>query len=248
MSIKYHDNMNLPVYCPDHTLSDNWDPTADYGNEYVEVHFRINAPAYRQGTYLSFTPEEHDQFYLEVGTVFRSLGWEVTVQSAGHGCMEVRKGKANLYLHPQDFSGEMPKSEVKALAEALEKHENFSLEWVDLYETVYDMPEEEYEAYLHTQEEVIRQEVINLSRTHRRNRFYRDYSVACMTASKVRLRRVGEKDGRRGGAVKTENYIVRVISQMIDEGYLVAVTAADGSRLVRTVNKTEQRQRKLKIA
>ena len=91
MSIKYHDNLTPPMYGQDHTLSNNWNPDADYGNEYVDAHFRINAPAYRSGSYLGFTPEEHDRFYLEAGTVFRSLGWEITAQGSGYGCMEVKK-------------------------------------------------------------------------------------------------------------------------------------------------------------
>ena len=65
----------------------------------------------------------------------------------------------------------------------------------------------------------------------------------------MKLRRVGEEDGRySGGAGKTANFIAAMILQLIDEGYLVAVTAADGSRMIRAINKTEQRQRGLKIA
>ena len=70
MGIKYHDNMNPPRYGPDYSLSDNWDPDADYGNEYVEVHFRIHAPAYYQGSYLGFTPEQRDSFFSEATATF----------------------------------------------------------------------------------------------------------------------------------------------------------------------------------
>ena len=249
MSIKYHDNLTPPMYVQDHTLSNNWNPDADYGNEYVDAHFRINAPAYRSGSYLGFTPEQHDRFYLEAGTVFRSLGWEITAQGSGYGCMGVRKGRASLYLHPQDFSGEILKREVKALAEALEQHDSFSLEWVDLYETAYDLPDDAYYEYLRGQTDKIRSEILAASRTARRTLFYRDYSIACAVAQKVKLRRVGEEDGRySGGAGKTANFIAAMIPQLIDEGYLVAVTAADGSRMIRAINKTEQRQRGLKIA
>ena len=249
MSIKYHDNMTPPKYGPDHTVSNNWNPDADYGEEYVDVHFRINAPAYYRGANLGFSPEEHDRFYQEVGTVFRSLGWNTTSPGKGHGCMDANKGKAHLYLHPQEFSGEMLKREVKALAEALVKHTTFSLEWVDLYQTAYDMTDDSYYAYLRGQTERIRAEILAESQTARRSLFYRDYSIACTVASKVKLRRVGEDDGEySGGAGKTANFVVGLIPQLINEGYLVSITDRDGSRMIRTINKTEQRQRKLKVA
>ena len=249
MSIKYHDNMTPPKYGPDHTVSNNWNPDADYGNDYVHVYFRINAPAYYRGANLGFSPEEHDRFYQEVGTVFRSLGWDTTSPGKGHGCMDANKGKAHLYLHPQEFSGEMLKREVRALAEALEKHDSFSLELVDLYQTAYDMTDEDYYAYLRRQTERIRAEILAESQTARRSLFYRDYSIACTVASKVKLRRVGEDDGEySGGAGKTANFVVGLIPQLINEGYLVSITDRDGSRMIRTINKTEQRQRKLKVA
>ena len=249
MGIKYHDNINPPKYGPDCTLSDNWNPDVDYGNEYVEVHFRINAPAYYQGSYLGFTPEERDCFFCEATGIFQSLGWNVKSSNISGSCPEATRGKANLYLHPQDFSGEMMKRDVKTLAEALENHETFHLEWVDLYQTVYDMTDEEYLVYLHSQDEKIRTEILSASKTARRYSFFREYDVACAVASKVKLMRVGEEDGRySSGAGKTANYIVSLIPELVKEGYLVSAVARDGSRLIRAINKTEQRQRKLKIA
>ena len=84
--------------------------------------------------------------------------------------------------------------------------------------------------------------------TTRRTRFYRDYDIACHVASIVRLRRIGEDDGRYGGAGKTANYIIRVIDRLIAEGYLASTMSRNGSRLIRTINKTEQKQKKLYVA
>ena len=249
MGIKYHDNMNPPRFGPDYTLSDNWNPDADYGNEYVEVHFRIHAPAYYQGAYLGFTPEQRDSFFSEATAVFQSFGWNVIASDISGGCPEAARGKEHLYLHPQDFSGEMLKREVKPVAEALAQHESFHLEWVDLYKTVYDMTDEAYFAYLRGQNEKIRAEILSESQTTRRYCFFRGYDVACAVASKVKLIRVGEEDGRYSrGAGKTANYVVSLIPGLVKEGYLVSAVAKDGSRMIRTINKTEQRQRKLKIA
>ena len=64
----------------------------------------------------------------------------------------------------------------------------------------------------------------------------------------MRLRRIGEDDGRYGGAGKTANHIVGVIDELIAEGYLATATSRNGSRLIRTINRAEQKQKKLYVA
>ena len=238
--------MNLPDVGPDGHLSDNWDSTADYGNEYVDVHFRINTPTY--DPYKRWDEEDIAQFDAESIAVFEKLGWIVTEPRYSGSCATVCKGKSHLYLHPQDFSGEVPKAEVVGIAEALAGAEAFSLRWVDLYKTVYDMTDEAYYAYLDGQTERIRAEVLKACVTTRRSKFYRDYDIACHVAAIVRLRRIGEDDGRYGGAGKTANYVIGVIEKLIAEGYLATATSRNGSRLIRTINKTEQKQKKLYVA
>ena len=64
----------------------------------------------------------------------------------------------------------------------------------------------------------------------------------------MRPRRIGEDDGRYGGTGKTANHIVGVIDELIAEGYLATATSRNGSRLIRTINRTEQKQKKLYVA
>ena len=246
MKIKYHDNLNPPERALDGSLSDNWDRAAAYGNEYVNAHFRINTPAYDEKK--NWDEPHIAEFDADCRAAFEKLGWEVTSPRRSGSCATVRKGKSSLYLHPQDFSGEVLKAEVVSIAETLTAAESFSIQWVDLYETVYDMTDETYYAYLNGQTERIRAEVLKKSMTTRRTRFYRDYDIACHVASIVRLRRIGEDDGRYGGAGKTANYIIRVIDRLIAEGYLASTMSRNGSRLIRTINKTEQKQKKLYVA
>ena len=144
--IKYHDN-TLPGlgYGADGMLTDNWDPDKDYGNEYVKVYFRINCPLYMRGKFsLSFdSTEDHLIFDRDVEEVFTKLGWKIDKLPNGGCCMEISKGLQSLYLHPQGFSGNLIKNEVKRTAEALRFNKTFNLEWVDLYETKYDISDEE---------------------------------------------------------------------------------------------------------
>ena len=246
MKIKYHDNTTPPRYGPDGTASDNWNGTLGCCGEYVEVHFRIHTPSY--DPYKRWDEERIGMFDTECKTVFERLGWSMTSQRHSGSCATVRKGKSHLYLHPQDFSGEILKSEVVSIAEALSRADTFALQLVDLYETVYDMTDEAYAAYLDGREEQIRGEVLKASKTTRRTRYYRDYDVACHVAGIVRLRRIGEDDGRYGGAGKTANHIVGVIDELIAEGYLATATSRNGSRLIRTINRAEQKQKKLYVA
>ena len=242
--IRYHDNLTGPEYDPDGMLSDNWNPDADYDvREYADAHFRVDTPAYRPPNYI-FEEKDKRRFNEEAAGVFARLGWTTESEAYSGACTTVRKGKSSLYLHPQDFSGAVRKTEVKAIAEALRRHRTFALEYVDLYETLYDMTDEAYYAYLDTQIERIRAEILKSSVTTRRNKYYRDYDIANHVAAKVRLNRVGEDDGKHIGAGKTAQHIMVVIEQLIVVGRLVTEKSRNGSRLIRALNKTEERMSK----
>ena len=48
MSIKYIEKAfnGTGIFTSVEKISDNWNPDADYGNEYVRVHFRIDTPTF----------------------------------------------------------------------------------------------------------------------------------------------------------------------------------------------------------
>ena len=239
--IRYHDNtIRQPIHL-EGPLADNWDPDAAYAeNEYVDAHFRVNTPAYQPPNYC-FSEIEKRRFLAETAQVFAKLGWMPENSGLGGECMTCRKGKSSLYLHPQDFSGTVRKNEVKAIAEALRHHQTFELVFVDLYETIYDMTDEAYYAYLNTQAGRIREEILKSSVTTRRSRFYRDYDIANHVAAEVRLNRVGEDDGKYIGEGKTARYVMDVIDQLIVQGSLVTARSKNGSRLIRSLNQTKRR-------
>ena len=64
----------------------------------------------------------------------------------------------------------------------------------------------------------------------------------------MRLHRIGDDDGRYGGAGKTANHIVGVIDELVSEGYLKTAVSGNGNRLIRAINKTEQKEKKLYVA
>ena len=142
MTIKYHQNRTGNEYGADHQLTNNWNPDADYGNEYTNVYFRISTKGYDYPSYC-FTEEDRKNFDSDLVEVFTSLGWSCEEKACGGSCAIWHKGTQHLYLHPQNFSGEVLKNDIKEIAEALEKRESFYLRYVDLYETVYDITDQE---------------------------------------------------------------------------------------------------------
>lgn len=242
--IKYHQNGIEPEYRADHQLTNNWNPDAEYDNEYVTVYFRINAVAY-QYPFNNFNEHEKNAFYNDVKLALAPLGWTMENNSEEWNCDYIVKGKQKLYLHPQDFSGEVLKNNVREIAEAIQKHTTFSLRWVDLYETVYDISDGEYEEYLINKNDQIREILFEICKTNRTSQFYYIFDVCCSAADKVKLNRVGLNDGKNYGSGQTIEHILSVAKEMARAGYLVL---ARNDEYVRSINKTEQKKMKLKIA
>lgn len=241
--IKYHLNGVGNEYGSDHKLTNNWNPDDNYGNEYADIHFRINAKDY-QYPFNNFTPENKERFYNEVHGIFESLGWEIDT-SERIGCMTIRKGKQNLYLHPQDFSGEVLKNEIKQIAEALEQHETFRLDWVDIHRTVYDIQDDEYKVYLESKKEEIKKQIFESCQTKRTNQYRYLYEAKCGVADAFKLRRINIDEGMNHGG-QTVDYVQSIIDEMLEDGLLLCAEQ-NGSNFIRSLNKTEQKKMKIKI-
>lgn len=116
-------------YGEDHVLTNNWNPDEDYGNEYSNVYFNIDTPAY-DGMNGGWEADERETIGKEIDRLFTSLGWKCNEPGFNGVCATYTKGKSHLYMHPQNYSGEVLKNEIKSVAEAIEKAETFSLRWV----------------------------------------------------------------------------------------------------------------------
>lgn len=243
MSIKYHQYGLGNEYGEDHCLTNNWNPDADYGNEYSNVYFRINTPVYDTMNG-GWKTDEREIVCKEIDEIFTNLGWKCEEHGFNGTCSTYTKGKSRLYMHPQNYSGEVLKSEIKSVAEAIEKAKTFSLRWVDLFDTVYDITDEEYEAYLKGKDMEIRKALFETCATRRRTNYYYAFDVSRSLANQFRLRRVGLNDGRNYGNGQTITHIMSVIDNMGLEGLLI-VREKNGNKLVRTPNKTEQKQLKV---
>lgn len=242
MSIKYHQYGIGNDYGADHMLTDNWNPDCDYGNEYVKVYFNIDTPAYDSNCNFNST-EEREAWHTEASNLIKSFG---IMEDSGYKVENGKEKCAYLYAHPQQISGVILKNDVKKIAEAISSMKLSSIRFVDLYETVYDITNSEYEEYLDEKKEEIRKELFEKSATTRTTKYYLAFDVARHIAGIVRLRRLGLNDGRNCGSGQTIEYILKVAEEMIEEGYLKSFQK-NGQKYIRSLNKTEQKKSKLKF-
>ena len=226
----------------------NWNPNLDYGTEHVNIHFRIHTKGYEYPSF-SFSKEDRTAFEADIRNIFTHLGWKCENEAYNGTCSTWKKGHAHLYMHPQDFSGEVLKNEVRLIAETIaERAKSLSLASVDLYGTSYVMTEEEYQAALTAKNPEIRRDILTVCQTKRRSNFILSTDIAWNLAAKHRILRAGNDDGRNYGQRKTFIHIGILIQNLIDEGYLIEHKEPNSIyQYIRTINKTEQKQKKLFI-
>lgn len=160
----YHDNMNGPMY-ENGQLSHNWNPDRDFPeNAYINVHFRIDCPTFDyHGNFENATDLEN--FQREAKSVLARFG---VMESSGYE--SERAGIIqHLYIHPQDISGAVKMRDVKLIAEALNACKTLSVRWVDVYEEVYDISEEEFIERLDAQKQAIKADLLQAYTTKRSN-------------------------------------------------------------------------------
>jgi hypothetical protein len=242
MSIKYHEYGKGYDYGEDHTLTNNWNPDLDYGNEYVSIYFNINTPSYPNCSFI--TTDARNQWNEEASNLISSFG---IMEDSGWKVEHSEEKCAYLYAHPQQISGVILKNDVKKIAEAINNMELSSIRWVDLRETVYVISDSEYEEYLNKRKEEIRKALFEKAATTRTTKYYSAFDLARNIAGMVRLNRLGLNDGKNYTGGQTIDYILKVADEMIEEGYL-KYFVKDGGKYIRSLNKTEQKQSKLKIA
>lgn len=236
--ILYHQNGIQPEYV-DNMLANNWNPCQDYGNEYVRVYFRINAPFY-QYPFNNISKEARAAFYSEVLSVFSALQWNIPSHICTDSCPEVKQGVENLYLHPQQFSGIVLKNNIRCIADALSNCKTFKLAWVDLYETVYDITPEQYYTYLMGKLPEIHRHLFETFKTLRTNKYKQGYAVAQTVAKKVGLSCIKDLDNF------AVNFVTDEIIKMTSLYLLVRVIKNDCA-YYRSINKTEQKKLKIDI-
>lgn len=240
--IKYHQYGYGTEYGPDHSLTNNWNPDLDYGNEYVNVYFNIDTPTYDYNCGF-YSEKDRTNWYTEIKKLIASFG---ILEDSGFTVENSNEKCAYLYAHPQQISGVILKNDVKKIAESISKMVLSSLRWVDLYETVYVMTDDIYEHYLNSRDVEIERELFKSCHTSRKTNYLYAYDVCRTVADKFRLRRLGINDGKNYGSGQTIEHIMKLIYEMADNGLVVIYDSPNNGKYVRSINKTEQKKLKSK--
>lgn len=237
--IKYHEyRTNERDYGEDHKLTNNWNPDLDYGKEYAKVYFNMESEGYDYPSF-SFTEEQKEKFTDDINRIFSSIGWacEEPERKLSGVCARWRKGKSHLYMHPQQFSGEVLKNDIQEVAKALQGGTVFSLRWVDIRETVYDISNEEYKDYLESRKKEICTALYEDFGTTRRDKAYDTMDVIKRLIKKYGLPRIGKETDRIA-----IDYIRNRVIDMAADGLVKIFRDGD---LMRSLNKTEKRKKPL---
>lgn len=242
-NIKYHEYGKEYDYGEDHVLTNNWDPDRDYGNEYVNVYFNIDTPTYKWDPHgVSWiTDQDRSAWEQEASALISSFG---ILEDCGYAVEHSSDKRAYLYAHPHQISGVIKKNDVKKVAEAIAGMKLSSIRWVDIHETVYVISDEEYEAYLCSRDEEIRDELFRTCRTARRNLYVNAKEVLSIIAEHFRIPRLGKRLDTFYDSDQTGQHISKMMKQMIEEGLLVESLYRD-QMLIRSINKTEQKAKKI---
>ena len=76
------------------------------------------------------------------------------------GCDTVAKGRQDLYLHSDSFSGVMDEANIRPLQEHLSKAKTFRFYQVDCYEEYQDLSDEAYRAELEAKRDEVKDYIL----------------------------------------------------------------------------------------
>ena len=210
---------------------------SDVPGKYSNTHFRIERNGY-DGSGRNHWPEHVKVTYEdEVKTIFMSRGWVITEPRSSGSAASAEKGRSNLYLHPQDFSGVCENAERVRLLAALLTAGTFICTKVDVYEEIHDMSDEQLVNLLENKREVIETELLEAFTTKRRNLLYTDigfFGVDGKVAKRHSVKRLaidgeksfGGKDDRSDGIC--HKFVSDIFNELVSVGKIVTSQTKHG--------------------
>ena len=209
---------------------------SDNGNgNYANVYFRIDTIGF--DTYKGWFTEEKDNslFHDEASEIIKSFG---IVESSGYG-----QNNEYLYAHPNDISGIVEKSKIKAIAEAINNSKSMKIRWVDIYEEYAIISDDDYMEILNSKREEMAKYIVEKCFTKRTSQFYLVRDIAKGVQEKFKENRINAIEDVNNFGM-THKYATDIIKQLVNDGYLIGV-AQNGYEYIRSLNKTEQKKNKV---
>lgn len=222
-SMKYYNAIGNRPY----SQREEW---VDNGNgNYCNVYFRIDTIGFDCVNGCFDKEDDRKAFYEEATQIISKFG---IIESSGF-----RQNNEYLYAHPQNISGIVAKSKIKAVAEAIDNCDTMSIRWVDVYEEYAIISDDDYKEILDGKRTEIIRCIIENCRTKRTNLYHSSFSVAVDVQERFKENRINDIENINKHGM-TYKYIVGVIKWLVENNYLV--TAKD--EYIRSLNKTEQKK------
>jgi predicted transcriptional regulator len=197
-------------------------PNYDVSNKYSNTYFRVFGNGYDSSGQSVWQEHVKAAYDNEVRSIFMSHGWIVTETTNNASSARATKGRSNLYLHPQNFSGVCENMERERLFESLKNASTFKCRVVDVYEEIYDMTDEQLAELLERKRDVITSDLLEEFTTKRRNLYITDiglFGVNGKIAKKHSVKRLAI-DGKKSSSGKddcTVGICLKFVSSIFDE-------------------------------
>ena len=225
--IKYHDNMHGEQYGPDHMLTNNWNSKGPFrDDEYINVCFRIDVDSYVwKDSFWTFGENETAKaaFYEQARDILDSFG--ISEETYSYIREKAMPEMESLFIHPQNISGTVRKSYVEPIAEALDAVDGVCVRWVDLYGDVSPMTNEEYRAVLDSKRGEIKEKLLEVFKTKRRNLYITSGAIDKVERQYETLRR----EHKSGYDFFVSEYIGGVVQELVNAGRIIAAETKNGT-------------------
>lgn len=147
---------------------------SDVPGKYSNAYFRISRNGYDPSGTTLWAEEIKAAYEDDIKSIFAVNGWKIFESEESYSSATAAKGKSNLYLHPQNFSGVCENAERERLFRSLQNATTFKCTMVDVYAEIFDMSDEQLANLLESKREAIEAELLEAFATKRRNLYITD--------------------------------------------------------------------------
>jgi len=212
------------------------------GQLLYRVHFRIDTPSYHSNKGLGFHNDEDKKHFADAASAFLAeQGFEPE-----RGPYMTKGGFSRLYMHPDEFSGEVTMEDIHLIHEALDDHDNVfkSRKWTDVLEAyeVISIPELTRRLVLFKEDikDIISQRFV----TTRKDKYW---PVSAWAGYAMELPAFRLHTSKRKNPVIESQYrhltqgVLKIVDEMVKQGTFKRLENEQGKRFYRSANKTEQK-------
>lgn len=208
----------------------------DNGNgKFAKVHFHIDTIGFDSASGYFSDEKDRIAFQNEIVEIIKRFD---AVEESGY-----KQTKENLYAHPSVVSGIIAKSKIKAIAEAINNSSTMKFRFAYVGEEYSIIPDDEYVEILNGKRQAMAKDIVERCATKRTNQFCYIQDIAKRIMEKYKENRIDKREDINNFGM-TFKYVVKVIEQLVSDGWLVQVEQ-NGYTYIRSFNKTEQKKNKI---